>query len=250
MAGRVALVTGSSSGIGRVTAQALAADGFRVVLAARRREALDEAVAEITAAGGTAMAVAADVTDETSVAELFRAAVDAYGRVDVAFNNAGMNPPQHSFEDTPFDVWNRIVSVNLTGVFLCMREAFRVMKAQEPRGGRIINNGSISAQLPRPFAAPYAASKHGVTGLTRQGALDGRAFDIACGQIDIGNAATEMTARMTGGVTQADGTQAPEPRMDAKHVADAVVYMANLPVDVNVFTMTVMANQMPFAGRG
>ncbi len=250
MSDRIALVTGGGTGIGKETAAALAADGFTVVLAGRRRDPLDAAAAAIAAESGKAVAITADVADKASVAALFTEIRQRFGRLDVLFNNAGVFLPETDFEDLPFADWQRALAINLTGVFLCMQEAFRIMKAQHPRGGRIINNGSISAYVPRPLAVSYTATKHGVTGLTRQGALDGRAFDIACGQIDIGNAATDMTARLDSGATQSDGTKATEARMDARHVADAVVYMANLPLDTNVLTMTVMANRMPYVGRG
>ncbi|MDY3562489.1 SDR family oxidoreductase [Gemmata sp. JC673] len=247
--GKVALVTGAGSGIGRAVALALLREGYRVALAGRRADAL-AATAALAPAGAIALAVPADVTDPAAVRALFGRTQEAFGRLDVLFNNAGAGAPAVPLEDLTFEQWRAVVDVNLTGVFLCTQEAFRVMKAQAPRGGRIINNGSISATAPRPNSAPYTATKHAITGLTKSAALDGRKYDIACGQIDIGNAATEMTARMTEGVLQANGTVAPEPRMDVEHVARAVVYMAGLPLDANVLFMTVMATQMPLVGRG
>lgn len=247
--GKVALVTGGGSGIGRAVALALLREGYRVVLAGRRPDALAETVA-LAPPGATALPVPADVTDPASVRALFEQTVAAFGRLDVLFNNAGTGAPPLPLEDLTFDQWRRVVDVNLTGPFLCTQEAFRVMKGQSPRGGRIINNGSISATAPRPNSAPYTATKHAVTGLTKSTALDGRKYDIACGQIDIGNAATEMTTRMAEGVPQANGTIAAEPRMDVEHVARAVVYMAGLPLEANVLFMTVMATTMPLVGRG
>jgi NAD(P)-dependent dehydrogenase (short-subunit alcohol dehydrogenase family) len=244
----VAVVTGAGSGIGAATALALAAAGWRVVLAGRGRDAL-EAVAE---RGGSDRLhpVPTDVTDEASVVGLFDATVGAHGRVDLLFNNAGRFSPAREVDAVPLAEWQAAVAVNLTGVFLCTREAFRVMRAQDPRGGRIINNGSLSAQVPRPMSAPYTATKHAVTGLTRATALDGRPYGIACGQIDVGNAATSMTDAMADGVLQADRTVRPEPRMDVDDVARAVVYMAGLPLDANVANLTVLATTMPFGGRG
>ena len=244
----VALVTGAGSGIGREAAFALAGAGFTVVLAGRRQAPLEEAAAR---AGPDAVALIADVRDPASVAALF-AEVDArFGRLDVLFNNAGVGAPAVPLEDLAFDQWVSVVETNLTGAFLCTQEAFRIMKRQSPRGGRIINNGSISASVPRPRSAAYTATKHAITGLTKSTSLDGREYDIACGQIDIGNAATEMTEPMiTTGVLQADGTTELEPTIDAAHVARAVVYMATLPLDANVQFMTVMATKMPFIGRG
>ena len=247
---KIALVTGAGSGIGRAVAVALAVAGHAVVLAGRRKDALEETAATIGAAGGTALAVPTDVTDPASVAALFDRTKAAYGRLDVLFNNAGINVPPIPMEDLTLDQWRAVVDTNLTGPFLCAQHAIRLMKAQAPRGGRIINNGSISAQVPRPHSAPYTATKHAITGLTRSIALDGRKHDIACGQIDIGNAATEMTARMSKGVPQPDGSLRPEPVMDVSAVADAVLYMAGLPLDANVPFMTVMATKMPFIGRG
>jgi NAD(P)-dependent dehydrogenase (short-subunit alcohol dehydrogenase family) len=246
----IALVTGASQGIGRAVALGLLQDGFRVVLAARRAEPLAALVEEARQQGGEALAVTCDVTDVASVEALFARIRDTYGRLDLLFNNAGVGAPAVPIDELELDAWHRAVNTNLTGVFLCSRAAFALMREQSPRGGRIINNGSISAHTPRPFSAPYTATKHAVAGLTKALALDGRAFDIACGQIDIGNAATEMTERMANGVLQADGSIAVEPRMDVKHVADAVRYMASLPLDANVQTLTVMATKMPFVGRG
>jgi NAD(P)-dependent dehydrogenase (short-subunit alcohol dehydrogenase family) len=245
----VALVTGAGSGIGRAVALALAADGWSVVLAGRRAEAL-AATAAAAPDPSRMRAVPTDVGDPAAVKALFAAATEAFGRVDLVFNNAGTGTPPMPLEDIPFAAWQATVAANLTGAFLCTQEAFRVMKAQDPRGGRIINNGSISAHVPRPFSAPYTATKHAITGLTRATALDGRPFGIACGQIDIGNAETEMTARMRQGVPQADGSLRPEPTMDLRHVAEAVLHMARLPLDANVLFMTVMATGMPFVGRG
>ena len=245
-----ALVTGAGSGIGRAVAARLARDGWSVALAGRRADALEETAALVRADGGAALAVPTDVSDPAAVKALFGATVAAFGRLDFLFNNAGTGTPPMPLEDIPFAAWQATVGANLTGAFLCTQEAFRAMKAQEPRGGRIVNNGSISAHVPRPFSAPYTATKHAITGLTRASALDGRPFDIAVGQIDIGNAATEMTARMAGGVPQADGSVRPEPTMDLAHVADAVAHMAALPLSANVQFMTIMATKMPFVGRG
>lgn len=247
--GKVALVTGAGSGIGRAVALALLREGYRVVLAGRRADALDATLA-LAPPGASALPVAADVTDPEAVCVLFERTKEAFGRLDVLFNNAGMSAPAVPLEDLTFEQWRKVVDVNLTGAFLCTQAAFRLMKAQAPRGGRIINNGSISATAPRPNSAPYTATKHAVTGLTKSTSLDGRKYDIACGQIDIGNAATDMTVRMAEGILQANGTVAAEPRMDVEHVARAVVYMAGLPLDANVLFMTVMATQMPLVGRG
>ena len=247
---KVAIVTGAGSGIGRASALALLKDGWKVALAGRRGDALE---ATRTAAGdlaGNALAVPTDATDPAAVKALFAAAKAAFGRVDLVFNNAGTGAPAIPLEELTVEQWKTVVDINLTAVFLCTQEAFRIMKSQSPRGGRIINNGSISAHAPRPLSSPYTATKHAITGLTKATSLDGRAYDIACGQIDIGNAATEMTQRMTGGVLQANGTTAPEPRMDVQHVADAVVMMARLPLETNVQFLTVMATKMPFVGRG
>jgi NAD(P)-dependent dehydrogenase (short-subunit alcohol dehydrogenase family) len=247
---KVALVTGAGTGVGKAVALAFLKDGYRVALAGRRKEMLEQTVKEAGAAGGNALVVPTDVGKPDQVAALFRQIKDKFGRIDAVFNNAGGNAPGVAFEDLPFEKWQSVVDVNLTGMFLCSQAAFRMMKDQDPRGGRIINNGSISAHTPRPGSAPYTATKHGVTGLTKTIALDGRAYDIACSQIDIGNAISPMTERMAQGVMQANGTRSPEPRMDPKHVGDAVVFMANLPLDVNVLTMTIMATKMPFVGRG
>ncbi|MSP82706.1 MAG: SDR family oxidoreductase [Alphaproteobacteria bacterium] len=245
---KVALVTGAGTGIGRAAALALGKAGYALVLAGRRKEVLDDVAA---AAGPTkTLAVPTDVGDPASVNALFAATKAAFGRLDVLFNNAGVGGPPILLEDLTFEQWKRVVDTNLTGAFLCTQEAIRLMKDQDPRGGRIINNGSISAHTPRPNSAPYTATKHAMTGLTKSTALDGRKYDIACGQIDIGNAATPMTRRMDKGIIQANGTVAPEPTMDVENVAQAVVYMAGLPLDANVLTMTVMATKMPYVGRG
>jgi NAD(P)-dependent dehydrogenase (short-subunit alcohol dehydrogenase family) len=247
---RTAVVTGAGSGIGAAVAHALAGEGWTVVLAGRRRDALEQVAARGGGLPGVLDPVPADVTDEASVRALFDRAVERHGRVDVLFNNAGTFPPARDLDAIPLEEWNAVVAVNLTGAFLCTREAFRVMRGQQPRGGRIINNGSISAHAPRPLSVAYTATKHAITGLTRSTSLDGRAYDIACGQIDIGNAATDMTQAMAAGVPQADGSVRPEPRMDVADVARAVLYMAGLPLEANVATMTVMATRMPFVGRG
>ena len=244
---RIALITGAGSGIGRASAIALAEAGFTVVLAGRRREPLDEAA---TAAGHEAVALTCDVRDPASVAALFVEIDSRFGRLDVLFNNAGMGAPAVALEDITVEQWMAVVETNLTGAFLCTQEAFRLMKRQSPRGGRIINNGSLSAYVPRPQSAPYTATKHAITGLTRSTSLDGREHDIACGQIDIGNAATELAARMATGIQQADGSVAREPTIDPADVARAVVYMATLPPEANVQFMTVMATKMPYVGRG
>ena len=246
---RVAVVTGAGTGIGRASALALLQDGWHVVLAGRRAEPLDE-VARTAGAGARALAVRTDVTDPTAVAALFERAVAAFGRVDLLFNNAGRNLPGVALEDTTPAQWRAVVDVNLSGMFYCLQAAFRVMKAQSPRGGRIINNGSISAHAPRPDSIAYTATKHAVTGLTKAAALDGRKHDIAVGQIDIGNAVTELAARMAKGVPQADGRIAPEPMIDVAIVGQSVLYMANLPPEANVLFHTVMASKMPFVGRG
>ena len=247
---KVAIVTGAGSGIGRAVALALLREGYTVALAGRRAEALQESVAEAGAAADRALAVPTDVTDPESVAALFAKTKEAFGRLDVLFNNAGTGAPAIPLEDLTVEQWRGVVDVNLSGMFYCIQEAVRLMKDQDPMGGRIVNNGSISAHAPRPHSAPYTATKHAVTGLTRSVSLDGRAYDIACGQIDIGNAYTAMAARMADGVPQANGTIAPEPLMDVEHVANAVVHMASLPLDANVQFMTVMATKMPFVGRG
>ncbi len=247
---RVALITGAGSGIGRASSVALAASGFTVVLTGRQTATLEGTADLCRAAGAEAVAVAADITDEASVEALFAAIRDRFGRLDLLFNNAGRGAPSSSIEDLPLDEWRAVVDTNLTGAFLMTRGAFRIMKAQVPRGGRIINNGSISAHVPRPRAAAYTATKHGITGLTRSTSLDGRAYDIACGQIDIGNAATDMARPMAEGTLQADGRIAVEPMIDVENVARSVAYMASLPLDANVQFLTVMATKMPYIGRG
>ncbi len=245
--GKIAIVTGAGSGIGRAAARALLGAGYSVALAGRRSIELEQ-----TAAGHTdrALIVPTDVTDPTSIDALFARTKERFGRLDLLFNNAGTGLPAGLLEDLPFEAWNKVVSTNLTGVFLCTQAAFRIMKDQTPRGGRIINNGSISAHVPRPNSIAYTATKHAVTGITKSTALDGRKYDIACGQIDIGNAVTEMTAPMATGMPQANGTVAAEPTMDVQAVADAVLYMAGLPPEANVLFMTVMATKMPYVGRG
>jgi len=244
--GKVALVTGAGSGIGRAAALRLSGAGYRVVIAGRRAAELEKTASQ----GESMLAVPTDIGDPEAVKALFAKTKEAFGRLDVLFNNAGMGTPAVPMEEITYAQWSAVVAVNLTGAFLCAQEAMRMMKAQDPQGGRIINNGSISAQTPRPNSAPYTATKHAITGLTKSIALDGRPFNIACGQIDIGNAATEMTERMKQGVPQANGTMMVEPRMDVQHVADAVLHMANLPLDANILTMTIMATKMPLAGRG
>src|SRR5918994_1188806 len=246
---KVALVTGAGTGIGKAAALALLAEGYRVVLAGRRRERLEKTVSE-SGAGERALVVPTDVTNPAAVRALFAKTKEAFGRLDVLFNNAGIGAPGVPLEDLTYEQWTQVVDVNLTGMFLCTQEAFRLMKDQDPRGGRIINNGSISAHAPRPHSAPYTATKHAVTGLTKSTSLDGRKYDIACSQIDIGNARTDLAARMAEGVPQADGTVGVEPLMDVEHVGRAVVQMASLPLDVNVQFMTLMATKMPFVGRG
>jgi NAD(P)-dependent dehydrogenase (short-subunit alcohol dehydrogenase family) len=249
-AGGIALVTGAGSGIGRATALALAEAGWTLVLAGRRPEPLDEVAALIRQQGGEALPLPSDVSDEESVDALFNEVQRLYGRLDLLFNNAGLFSPAVLLEDLSYGQWRQMVDVNLSGVFLCTRAAFRLMKAQDPMGGRIINNGSISAHAPRPNSAPYTSTKHAVTGLTKSAALDGRKYNIAVGQIDIGNAETDMVARMKTGVPQPDGRILPEAVMDVSHAAKAVVNMASLPLDANVLFMTVMATKMPFVGRG
>jgi NAD(P)-dependent dehydrogenase (short-subunit alcohol dehydrogenase family) len=245
---KVALVTGAGSGIGKSVAQAFGREGYAVVLAGRRADALNEVAKSI---GPNALAVPTDVADPKSVAALFAATKAKFGRLDVLFNNAGTGAPGTiMLEDISIEMWQNVVNVNLSGVFYCMQEAFKIMKDQTPRGGRIINNGSISAHAPRPNSAPYTSTKHAVTGLTRSGSLDGRKYDIAVGQIDIGNAGTDMTEKMKTGMPQANGTMAPEPTMDVENVAKTVIYMASLPLDANVQFVTVMATKMPFIGRG
>ncbi|MSO84777.1 MAG: SDR family oxidoreductase [Rhodospirillales bacterium] len=249
-ANKVALVTGGGTGIGRAAALALVRAGFAVVLAGRRPEPLDAVAREAEKLGGRALAVPTDVGDPASVKALFARALRAFGRLDVLFNNAGTGTPAVPMEEITYEQWKKVVDANLTGTFLCSQEAIRIMKTQTPRGGRIINNGSISAHAPRPFSAPYTATKHAITGLTKCISLDGRAHDIACGQLDIGNAATALTERMTKGVPQANGSVAVEPRMDVDHAGNAVAYMASLPLESNVQFMTIMATKMPFVGRG
>lgn len=247
---RVAIVTGGGTGIGKAAALALLKDGYRVVLAGRRQAPLDAVIAAAGVDSSRALAVPTDVVDPASVQALFARTKEAFGRLDVLFNNAGVGAPPVSLEELSFEHWKQVVDVNLTGMFLCTQEAFKIMKTQEPRGGRIINNGSISAHAPRPNSAPYTATKHAVTGLTKSTSLDGRKYDIACGQIDIGNAATDLAAAMARGVPQANGSIAAEPLMDVEHVGSSILYMANLPLDANVQFMTIMATKMPFIGRG
>ena len=247
---RIAIVTGAGSGVGRASALALLAEGFSVTVAGRREDALQRTVELAGDAAARILAVPTNVCDPVSVANLFAKTIEAFGRVDLLFNNAGIGAPAIPLEDLTFEQWQAVVDVNLTGSFLCTQEAFRVMKSQTPMGGRIINNGSISAQTPRPNSSPYTATKHAITGLTKSTSLDGRRYNIACGQIDIGNAATEMTERMTDGVPQADGSIAVEPRMDVNDVARAIVYMSSLSPESNVLTITVMATKMPLVGRG
>ena len=247
---KVAVVTGGGTGIGRAVGLALAREGYGVVFAGRRNEPLVAAAREAESLGARGVAIPTDVTDPSSVEALFAATRDAFGRLDLLFNNAGVGAPAVPLEELGYEEWRRVVETNLTGAFLCTQAAIRQMKSQVPRGGRIINNGSISAHAPRPNSAPYTATKHAITGLTKSTSLDGRKFDIACGQIDIGNAATELTEKLAAGAEQAGGGIAPEPRIDVEHVARAVLYMASLPLDANVQFMTVMATKMPFVGRG
>ena len=247
---RIAIVTGAGSGIGKAASIGLLKEGYSVVLAGRRAHLLEAAIRESGALRGRALAVPTDVTDAPSVRRLFTAVRDRFGRLDLLFNNAGISAPGVPLEDLSLDEWRTVVDVNLTGAFLCTQQAFLLMKAQDPRGGRIINNGSISAHAPRPNSAPYTATKHAITGLTKSTALDGRKYDIACGQIDIGNARTEMTEKYATGALQANGTTAVEPLLDMTHVVRAVLYMASLPLDANVQFLTVMATKMPFVGRG
>lgn len=247
---KIALVTGAGSGIGRASSLALLEAGFHVVLVGRRIETLEETVQSVSSFKGRASCIATDISQPKAVASLFEQVEEKYGRLDFLFNNAGSGAPVVPLEEVTFEDWQAVVGVNLTGAFLCTQQAFRIMKQQHPQGGRIVNNGSVSAQTPRPFSAPYTATKHAITGLTKSTSLDGRPFEIACGQIDIGNAATEMTERMSQGVPQADGSIASEPTMNVQHVADAIVYMASLPLGANVQFLTVMATGMPLIGRG
>ena len=250
MVEKVAIVTGAGTGVGKAVALTLMRSGYAVALAGRRREPLEATAKAATERGSKSLAVPTDVGDPASVKRLFAETKAAFGRLDLLFNNAGTGAPAIPLEDLTHEQWKKVVDANLTGTFLCTQEAFKLMKDQHPRGGRIINNGSISAHAPRPFSAPYTATKHAVTGLTKSTSLDGRAYDIACGQVDIGNAATEMTRQMSRGVPQADGMLAVEPVFDARHVAEAVLYMASLPLDANVQFLTITATTMPFIGRG
>ena len=250
MAEKVAVVTGGGSGIGRAVALGLAGHGYSVVVAGRRREPLEETARQASPSGTRLLAVTADVGDPASVSGLFGTVRDAFGRLDLLFNNAGQVAPSVPLEDLTYEQWSSTVKTNLTGAFLCTQQAIKIMKAQQPRGGRIINNGSISAHSPRPHSAPYTATKHAITGLTKSTALDGRAYDIACGQIDIGNAATDLTEEFASGVMQASGQMAVEPRIDTRYIVEAVLYMASLPLDANVQFMTLLATKMPFVGRG
>jgi NAD(P)-dependent dehydrogenase (short-subunit alcohol dehydrogenase family) len=247
---KCAVVTGAGTGIGKASAVALLQNGYRVAFAGRRREPLEAAIAQAGALGANAIAVPTDVASPESVVALFAQVKEKFGRLDVLFNNAGVGAPAVNMEDLTFEQWKNVVDINLTGAFLCTQQAIKLMKDQTPRGGRIINNGSISAHAPRPNSAPYTSTKHAITGLTKSTSLDGRKYDIACSQIDIGNAHTEMAARMANGVPQANGEIAVEPLMDVAHVASAIVYMASLPLDANVQFMTIMATKMPFVGRG
>jgi NAD(P)-dependent dehydrogenase (short-subunit alcohol dehydrogenase family) len=247
---KVALITGAGQGVGKAAVMALAGAGYSITLVGRRRETLDAAAREAEAKGAKTLVAVADVTDPEAVRNAFDATVKTFGRLDVVFNNAGIGAPPVSMDELPFEQWKAVVDTNLSGVFLGMQNAFRVMRAQSPQGGRIINNGSVSAYAPRPNSAPYTATKHGVLGLTKSGALDGRKYNIAVGQIDIGNAATEMAMKMASGVPQADGSIKVEPLMDVAQVGATILYMANLPLDANVLNVTVMATNMPFVGRG
>jgi NAD(P)-dependent dehydrogenase (short-subunit alcohol dehydrogenase family) len=247
---KVALVTGAGTGIGKHSALALMREGYAVVLAGRRKDLLEATAAEGKATGSPSLVVPTDVSDPESIRALFAKTKDTFGRLDLLFNNAGIGAPPVPMEELPFEKWKAVVDTNLTGSFICTQEAIKIMKSQQPRGGRIINNGSISAHAPRPFSVAYTSTKHAITGLTKSTSLDGRKYDIACGQIDVGNAATEMTERMKKGVPQANGTVEVEPTMDVQNVAKAVVYMASLPLDANVQFLTVMATKMPFVGRG
>ena len=250
MSDKIAIVTGAGSGIGKQSALALAAEGYAVVVAGRRPEPLDQTVSEAEQAGGKALAIPTDVSDSLSVQALFGETVEKFGRLDLLFNNAGVGSPRALLEDLTDEQWNTVVSINLTGSFLCTREAFKVMKDQDPRGGRIINNGSVSAHVPRVNSVPYTATKHAITGLTKSSSLDGRKYDIAVGQIDIGNAKVERTERTSTGMPQADGETRPEAQMDTQNVARAIVHMASLPLDTNIQFMTIMATKMPYIGRG
>src|SRR5262245_18349222 len=247
---KTAIITGAGTGIGKAAALALLKDGYQVALTGRRQAPLEQVVADAGAAGTRALVVPTDVSDPASVRALFARTREAFGRLDVLFNNAGVGAPGIPLEDLSYEQWKTVVDINLTGAFLCTQEAFKLMKSQDPQGGRIINNGSISAHAPRPNSSPYTATKHALTGLTKATSLDGRKYNIACSQIDIGNAVTELTMRMTQGVPQANGQIAAQHLMDVQHVANAVLYMANLPLDANVLFMTVMATKMPFVGRG
>jgi len=249
-ASKVALVTGAGTGIGKHSALALMREGYAVVLAGRRKDLLEATAAEGKSTGASTLVVPTDVADPESIRALFAKTKDTFGRLDVLFNNAGIGAPPVPLEELPFEKWKAVVDTNLTGAFICTQEAIKIMKDQKPRGGRIINNGSISAHAPRPFSVAYTSTKHAITGLTKSTSLDGRKYDIACGQIDVGNAATEMTERMKKGVPQPNGSVAVEPTMDVQNVARAVVYMASLPLDANVMFLTVMATKMPFVGRG
>ena len=248
--GKVAIITGAGTGIGKSSALAMLKDGWSVALAGRRAELLEKTREQVGEEEKNAIVVRTDVGDPEAVRELFAKTKEAFGRLDVLFNNAGVGAPGRPLEDLTFEQWKTVVDANLTGPFLCTQEAFRMMKEQTPMGGRIINNGSISAQTPRPNSAPYTATKHGMVGLTKSTALDGRKYDIACSQIDIGNAVTEMTAKMSKGVPQPDGTRKVEPTFDVERVAEAVLFLANLPLDTNVLFMNMMATKMPFVGRG
>jgi NAD(P)-dependent dehydrogenase (short-subunit alcohol dehydrogenase family) len=250
MASKIAVITGAGSGIGKASALALMRSGWSVVLAGRRKELLEEVAREGQSTGQKSLVVPTDVADAASIRNLFARTKETFGRLDMLFNNAGIGAPAVPMEDLPFEKWKAVVDTNLTGSFLCTQEAIRIMKDQTPRGGRNINNGSISAHAPRPNSVAYTSTKHAITGLTKSTSLDGRKYDIACGQIDVGNAETPLAARMKDGVPQANGDVRPEPLMDVRHVADAVVYMANLPLDANVQFLTVMATKMPFVGRG
>lgn len=247
---KTAIVTGAGTGVGKAITKALLAAGFKVAMVGRRKEMIDAAAKDVDPSGSNVLAVPIDIGDPKAVAALFEKVKAAWGRLDLLVNNAGVGAPAIPLEELTPEHWNSVVASNLSGAFFCTQQAFKMMKAQKPHGGRIINNGSVSATTPRPNSSPYTATKHAITGLTKATALDGRPFDIACGQIDIGNATTEMTAKMATGVLQADGSTAVEPTIDVKHIADAVAYMASLPLNANVLTMTVMATQMPFVGRG